>query len=1368
MFYLIVFSFVLGAISILFLEYYGIVKYFNTPSPTHIPLYGQYHKYELPQEILVGLKNDSHDENSSLAINLLLQFLFKELKDTGRIKRWIVNKIYIELQDLITTSTVGKILKEIRVKDVNLGSYFPIIQNLEIEKIVLDSNYEHIEELNITMLFEYKDSNAPAVLLSSPSSPIPSTTSQPPPENKQYLNSSKYDEKSNKIIDVSPNSNLVELDTAVKHNLAPFNDENAMQNLGILSNSSKLTKANPQNIIEILPEGKWGKGFIMTLDADLSLVGRVAASQVTINIAELRGPVRLRFSRLPYTHWSFMFLKDPLMNINVDCILRNKHLPQIASIIASQIKKSIKKRHTFPHYKIRLKPFFHTTGSSPINSPDLSTSNRQSDINPPEIINENIKVVRENSEVSKEQADTANYPPKPTSNVSSSGGGRLFGNLKTKLMGGGVRRRNKALTKSNGISVINEETTSLLEYNSIINKGDLDESVNTKLDQDKANIRVDNENMLSGKSLLVEPRFIVAEKDKEEIQKTPIPLILLGRLNISIIEVCRLLPNLPENSSVYLTISLGEKSLKNMNDDAMTKFRATHWKAYHKYLVRNLGQTSGFFCKQQFVIEKGEMCIVIDGVLANSPAQLIDLRKGDVIISLNGHIPSNSRQANKIINQFFYNTKNTSKLSIVAERYSPPPPTKRPDKLLQVNFSPVDDSKKAIGAFNNKIIDIKIQPPSPMVSHNDNDFTSEMYLKSSSYNASKYYKTGFNVRKLKGSSYSLNIVDGSVDGENFENRDQMYFDDDTNEYEDADMGSAVIRGNSLGYRRSLSYGDLSNFRPFCNSESGPQLSSSSTSFYIGNETYRENEGKVPISEFALEESEEEQIETNFIKSVTPPKSKPVTMPLKLVHSATNLTSPNMPNYPNNVKIPHFRNLNNDNFNPSSIINTALICKDIKAHGNSGFHKRVHSLPENMANAQSFDLRLDNGALNINAHDLPVDKGANRLRQDVGVDSLTFHEKKTDYLTKSEQNYPPFMMNWRAMCSKPNQFAYHLLESSNTLKSQNIDYKTDIDWKPNHFSFNLFYPDLATNNNSETLILLKKCQNTYLNICVWYETQLNNKIIKTIDDKAKGKNVGQNNLEMTDNHFKMDSDTYVIGQLSYEMDPSTFFAECALQENGKVNKRLEIQPPLDLSLKIPDIFLPLNNKSRFYRTNTGQQPPIFEYKRCYGDILLSFAFQTPPSSVSLEDGKNIIDISSSRFDATFNQQLCLYKFCRENDYNRTGYLIMNNKSLIEGQEKFELQKAVPLKSTNEPLSIQNIVTPTTSTSAYTTTHQTSGNYLRHKAAVGGKKLIKFGMDYIYQKKGKSANLTMQDTGIFNSAISPEANIIELAQDAVILS
>ncbi|KAL0964399.1 hypothetical protein UPYG_G00323300 [Umbra pygmaea] len=110
---------------------------------------------------------------------------------------------------------------------------------------------------------------------------------------------------------------------------------------------------------------EYNGGFHLAIDVDL-VFGKSA--YLFVKMTRVVGRLKLQFTRMPFTHWSFSFLEDPLIDFEVKSQFEGRPLPQLTSIIVNQLKRVIKKKHTLPNYKIRYKPFFPFQVQPPIGS----------------------------------------------------------------------------------------------------------------------------------------------------------------------------------------------------------------------------------------------------------------------------------------------------------------------------------------------------------------------------------------------------------------------------------------------------------------------------------------------------------------------------------------------------------------------------------------------------------------------------------------------------------------------------------------------------------------------------------------------------------------------------------------------------------------------------------------------------------------------------------------------------------------------------------------------------------------------------------------------------------------------------------------
>uniref|UniRef100_A0A3Q3KMB4 PDZ domain containing 8 n=1 Tax=Monopterus albus TaxID=43700 RepID=A0A3Q3KMB4_MONAL len=110
---------------------------------------------------------------------------------------------------------------------------------------------------------------------------------------------------------------------------------------------------------------EYNGGFHLAIDVEL-VFGKSA--YLFVKMRRVVGRLRLQFTRMPFSHWSFSFLEDPLVDFEVKSQFEGRPLPQLTSIIVNQLKRVIKRKHTLPNYKIRYKPFFPFQVQPPLGS----------------------------------------------------------------------------------------------------------------------------------------------------------------------------------------------------------------------------------------------------------------------------------------------------------------------------------------------------------------------------------------------------------------------------------------------------------------------------------------------------------------------------------------------------------------------------------------------------------------------------------------------------------------------------------------------------------------------------------------------------------------------------------------------------------------------------------------------------------------------------------------------------------------------------------------------------------------------------------------------------------------------------------------
>lgn len=94
------------------------------------------------------------------------------------------------------------------------------------------------------------------------------------------------------------------------------------------------------------------------------------------SVKRISGKARLQFTRVPYTHWSLSFYSDPILELEVQSQFQGRQLqPQIISLITSQIRRAVRRKHTLPRYKLRYKPFFRRLNDEAVDLLEVRPAN---------------------------------------------------------------------------------------------------------------------------------------------------------------------------------------------------------------------------------------------------------------------------------------------------------------------------------------------------------------------------------------------------------------------------------------------------------------------------------------------------------------------------------------------------------------------------------------------------------------------------------------------------------------------------------------------------------------------------------------------------------------------------------------------------------------------------------------------------------------------------------------------------------------------------------------------------------------------------------------------------------------------------------
>ncbi|XP_011151747.1 PDZ domain-containing protein 8 [Harpegnathos saltator] len=112
--------------------------------------------------------------------------------------------------------------------------------------------------------------------------------------------------------------------------------------------------------------------FQLSIDVKM-LLGKTA--YMALQVKCISGKARLQFTRVPYTHWSLSFYSDPILELEVQSQFQGRQLqPQIISLITSQIRRAVRRKHTLPRYKMRYKPFFRRLNDEAVDLSEVAST----------------------------------------------------------------------------------------------------------------------------------------------------------------------------------------------------------------------------------------------------------------------------------------------------------------------------------------------------------------------------------------------------------------------------------------------------------------------------------------------------------------------------------------------------------------------------------------------------------------------------------------------------------------------------------------------------------------------------------------------------------------------------------------------------------------------------------------------------------------------------------------------------------------------------------------------------------------------------------------------------------------------------------
>ncbi len=373
--------------------------------------------------------------------------------------------------------------------------------------------------------------------------------------------------------------------------------------------------------LTILVDLEYKNGFSVSIDADLILN---KSAFMHLKIAHLKGKARLQFTRHPFTHWSFSFINDPDIKFAASSYFEGKQMPHLTTLLLNQLRRSIKRKHTFPNYKCRFKPFFDPLYDHKLYKSELDEYIRKKEKN--------------------ESVVSSDLHPEDSSNgVSIRNDPEMAVNL---VDGASNEARNDAAIKFH--------KSESLEYRKLCEKIGFDLTSTGKLDVklikfDRLPDTIYTINIANASS---------TQSQNQQLQQHPSQTSLATSGQQAIFPLVKSASNnqiLQDNRcSVYLTASLDQYSMKSLMEKQVC---TDYWPFIEVEFRRTtINQSLGISFVETFFVNKNE--VAVQKIFPNSlGSRCKELKLFDVVFSLNQVRITSLKQLNKTMQKAGVNLK---------------------------------------------------------------------------------------------------------------------------------------------------------------------------------------------------------------------------------------------------------------------------------------------------------------------------------------------------------------------------------------------------------------------------------------------------------------------------------------------------------------------------------------------------------------------------------------------------------------------------------------------------------------------------------------------------------------------------------------
>ncbi|KAM7436009.1 PDZ domain-containing protein 8 [Porites harrisoni] len=152
----LILAFLIGVFSVLLLEAFLLYKWWTSREADARNVYPHRTKVSNPECLADYFRTEgATKEEKCMSLNLFLSFLWREWRDSPQMKSFFLTKMNAEFSDLMRGKAASKLIEQITIEELSLGTSLPVIKGATVMKIGTKDPNEVPKELDIALDLEY-------------------------------------------------------------------------------------------------------------------------------------------------------------------------------------------------------------------------------------------------------------------------------------------------------------------------------------------------------------------------------------------------------------------------------------------------------------------------------------------------------------------------------------------------------------------------------------------------------------------------------------------------------------------------------------------------------------------------------------------------------------------------------------------------------------------------------------------------------------------------------------------------------------------------------------------------------------------------------------------------------------------------------------------------------------------------------------------------------------------------------------------------------------------------------------------------------------------------------------------------------------